>query len=104
MSQDLLKQIMAVVSIFLICLSISCNKDDEAGNRNHLKPDPLLPQPAITTTVVGVVIDENGSPVADAEVILQTGIVTIPQKAPPLSEGWSIVITTLPMDKWNLAR
>ena len=57
------------VMLLLITLSISCNKEDEPGNNNDVEfPDPLQPQPAITTTVAGVVIDENGKPVADANI------------------------------------
>lgn len=57
-----------VIMVFLISFSISCYKEDEAGNSNVPLPDPLQPLPAITTTVAGVVIDENGKPLADAEI------------------------------------
>lgn len=60
---------MAVGCMLILCFTMRCNPDDEQGGSGNVKQeDPLQPKPAVTTTVVGVVTDENGQPVADAEV------------------------------------
>ena len=60
-----------MVMLLMILITFSCNKDDEPGNVKGADiTDPLKPEPAITTTVAGVVIDETGKPIADAEIIV----------------------------------
>jgi hypothetical protein len=60
-----------ILMIVILLSSLSCNKEDEPGNNNNVSyPDPLQPQPAINTTVAGVVIDEEGKPVDGVEVIV----------------------------------
>ena len=68
MSTHRIKTGIAVLSVMLLCFSMRCNLDDDHNSGNSPEHDPLQPKPAITTTVVGVVIDENGQPVADAEI------------------------------------
>lgn len=62
------KAILAIVVAFLLCLTMRCNPDDEGGGAKSPDVDPLRPQPAVTTTVSGIIVDENGQPVQDAEV------------------------------------
>ena len=70
MSKHILKTVMAVVTISILCFTTQCNPDvDDHGGTPDIE-DPLEPKPAVTTTVLGVVIDENGQPVADAGVMV----------------------------------
>lgn len=63
------KTLVALLAIGMLCLTMQCNPDEEnQGGSSPDHVDPLAPKPAITTTVMGVVIDEHGKPVADAEV------------------------------------
>ena len=59
---------MATVSICILCFTMQCNPDDDDGRNTPDIEDPLEPKPAVTTNVSGVVIDENGKPVAEVEV------------------------------------
>ena len=61
---------MAMVMVFLVCLTMRCNPDEESGGGKSPDVDPLRPQPAVTTTVSGVIVDENGQPVEDAEIMV----------------------------------
>jgi hypothetical protein len=71
MSNHILKTAMALVIISTLCFTMQCNPDDDDHGNTPDVEDPLEPKPAVTTTVLGVVIDENGQPVADAEVMVQ---------------------------------
>lgn len=71
MSKITWRAAMAVTSICIIFFATQCNPDDDHnGTGPDHQEDPLMPKPAITTSVMGVVIDENGQPVKDAEVIV----------------------------------
>ena len=69
MSRIKWKPAVAAISICLLFLTIQCDVDDDQGGTlpDH-EEDPLEPKAAVTTSVVGVIIDENGQPVKDAEV------------------------------------
>jgi hypothetical protein len=69
MLKNVLRTVIAGVSICVLCFTMQCNPDDDdhGGNTPDIE-DPLEPKPAVTTNVSGVIIDENGKPVADAEV------------------------------------
>ena len=70
MSKHILKTAIAVVAISILCFTMQCNPDDDDHGNTPDIEDPLEPKPAITTTVLGVVIDENGRPVADVDVMV----------------------------------
>ena len=57
------------MGICILCCTMQCNPDDDHGGAtpDHVE-DPLEPKAAVTTSVMGVIVDENGEPVADAEV------------------------------------
>ena len=69
MLKNVLRTVIAGVSICVLCFTMQCNPDDDdhGGNTPDIE-DPLEPKPAVTTNVSGVIIDENGKPLADAEV------------------------------------
>lgn len=71
MSKHILKTAMAVVTASLLCFTMQCNPDDDDHGGTPDIEDPLEPKPAVNTTVLGVVIDEKGQPVAGAEVMVQ---------------------------------
>jgi hypothetical protein len=52
----------------LLSLLMQCNPEEDNRHGESPDNDPLQPKPAITTTVAGIVIDETGQPVAEAEV------------------------------------
>jgi hypothetical protein len=52
----------------LLRLLMACNPSDDEGTNNPDIEDPLEPQPVVTTSVSGVVIDEAGTPIANAEI------------------------------------
>lgn len=65
------KTAIAAISICILCCTMQCNPDDDhGGNTPDDLEDPLAPKAAVTTSVMGVIIDENGKPVSDAEVIV----------------------------------
>lgn len=71
MSKLIWRAAMAVTSICILCFTMRCTTDvDHDGTTPHHQQDPLKPRAAITTSVMGVIIDENGQPVKDAEVVV----------------------------------
>lgn len=57
------------MGVCMLCFTMQCNPDEEhEGGNTPDQEDPLQPKPAITTSVMGVIIDEHGKPVADARV------------------------------------
>ena len=52
----------------LLSVVMQCNPGEANRHGNTPGHDPLQPKPAITTTVAGIVIDETGKPVPEADV------------------------------------
>jgi hypothetical protein len=59
-----------IVIAFLVSCMAACDPDDDDAKRGT-NDDPLEAQPVITTTISGVVTDEQGKPVSDAEITVQ---------------------------------
>ena len=64
----ILKRGLAIVLPGLLCITMQCNPVEDNGYGRAPEHDPLQPKAAITTTVAGVVIDEEGKPLPDAEI------------------------------------
>lgn len=58
----------AALNILMVCLA-ACNPEEETP-KNEIE-DPLKPEPVITTTISGVVVDEQGFPVSNAEILIE---------------------------------
>lgn len=65
------KTALAAICLCILCCAMQCNsEDDHGGNTPDHREDPLAPKAAVTTSVMGVIIDEHGKPVMNAEVVV----------------------------------
>ena len=57
-----------MVGALLLFLTVGCNPDDESRASKSADIDLLRPLPAVITSVSGIIVDESGHPVEDAEI------------------------------------
>ena len=60
---------------FALVFIPGCNRDEDVRNGEKL-PDPLAPSPAVSTTISGIVINEEGQPLEGATVEVQGSVQT----------------------------
>ena len=68
MLKKIAKAGMLILFPGLLSILVQCNPEEHNRQGKSPEHDPLQPKPAITTTVAGIVIDEKGQPVSEAEV------------------------------------
>ncbi len=68
MFRKLHSAVMTIFFLGLLSIVMQCNPEEDNGRGNSPEHDPLQPKPAISATVAGIVIDETGQPVAEANV------------------------------------